>query len=90
VLGHEAGDEVVDLPLPLGDRHAAILGEYKAKSRATLILLRNRPDLDTYVRGAKSVFIGFSRLREFRLRILFAEVGCVPLLPGDHRMVVRG
>ena len=32
---HEIGDEVVNLPLTLGDCHEHILGEYKAKSRAT-------------------------------------------------------
>ena len=31
VLLPELRDEVVDLPLPLGDRHARIIGERKAK-----------------------------------------------------------
>ena len=29
----EVGDEVINLPLTLGDCHGTILGEYKAKSR---------------------------------------------------------
>jgi hypothetical protein len=31
VLLHELGNVVVDLPLPSGDRHGAIVGEWKAK-----------------------------------------------------------
>ena len=32
---HKVGNKVVNFSLSLGDCHASILGEYKAKSRAT-------------------------------------------------------
>jgi hypothetical protein len=40
MLGHKAGDEVVNFVLPARDRHAAIVGEYKANVKRKF---RGRP-----------------------------------------------
>src|SRR5208282_2337921 len=43
--------------------------------------------LDAIVRAPKPVFVGFARFRDFGMCVVLLEVGGVPGLPSNHRMV---
>lgn len=43
--------------------------------------------LDAVVHGAEGVFVSFAGFGELCVGIVFAEVGVVPFLPGEHGMV---
>ena len=46
--------------------------------------------LDAIVRATKPILVGFARFRDFRVSVVLPEVGVIPLLHGDHRMVGGG
>jgi hypothetical protein len=50
-------------------------------------LLRGGLGLDAVVHGTKRVLVGFARPGDFCVGIVLCEVGGIPVLHGDHRMI---
>jgi hypothetical protein len=53
-------------------------------------LPRGGRGLDTVVHGTKRVLVGFTRFGDFCVGIVLCEVGGIPVLHGDHRMIRSG
>jgi len=77
MLRHEPRDEVVHFVLPACDRHAAIVGEYKAKSRGSAVMLSGRANASVPHTSRAGNRYGWCAARYNSLKIVWA----LPILP---------
>ena len=52
--------------------------------------LRSVTKSDTNIHATQAVFVGFEGFGVFGVGVVFQEMGGVPFLPGDHRVVGSG